>query len=591
VRDSLLKLLQRTDVRLGCFGLAAVAAVYLGFLGLSVEQAQSFIKNCGYYVLLGTFSWWGVSLWRLWQKRQPAGASCSWQECTAAGVVVLLFSGVAILQETFRSKILNDEFVLQSTAFNMHFTREVAAMARGYNILGTFVCTDTFLDKRPNFYPFLVSLVHDFTGYRPTNAHFLNAALLPVALGVTYYLGRGLAGWRGGMLAVGLLGSLPLFAQNGTGSGMELTNITMLLTAVALAAAYLHGPDETRLSAFALVAVLLAQCRYESALYVLPAAMVVLAGWWRARRVILSWAAIALPLLLVPVALHNKVLSHSPVLWEMRENQTSRFGPEYVTANLSGAYDYFLSLRQNESNSLILTFAGALALGWVAWRLVVRRKVLIHLESIRLSWLLFGFGILANTTLVMFYFWSSFADPMASRFSLPLYVLLVFAAVMLAGWLDRWVPASVTLMLVTTACFLGLSIPKQASHLYSRVGTDEIEWERRFVASRPPGEKLILANKSTIVWLLQKTPSIVLSRARLVSDRLQYQLGEPTFQEILVMQSLRPSTANGDHQLLPEDRLPAGFHLEILAEKRFGTKISRISRLVAVETGETPTRP
>ena len=591
MRESLLKLLQRSDLRLAAIGLTSVSAVYLGFLSVSVGQAQVFIQNAGYYVLLLTFALWVFSLWRLWQERTTGAATWSWQEQIAAGLVVLIFTGVAIAHETFRSKILNDEFVLQSTAFNMHFTREVAAMARGYNIMGTFVCTDTFLDKRPNFYPFLVSLVHDFTGYRPTNAHFLNALLLPVALGAAYYLGRARAGWRGGMLAVGLLGSLPLFAQNGTGSGMELLNVTMLLVAVALAAAYLERPDETRLTAFLLTGVLLAQCRYESALYVLPVALVVLVSWWRTRRIILSWTAVALPLLLVPVALHNKVLSHNPILWEMKVNQTSRFGAEYVPANLQGAGNFFLSLRQNEANSVVLTLVGAASLLWALWRLVVLRPGLGRLAPLQVSWLLFGLGILANTTLVMFYFWSSFADPMAARFSLPLYLLVVFTTVAFFGWLDRWLPATKLLLYVTAACFLGFSIPKQAAHLYSRVGIDEIEWERRFVAARPPGEQLILANNSTIVWLLQKTPSILLNRARLVSDRLHYQLAESYFREILVMQTLRPSTAEGDHQLLPEDRLPANFHLELLAEKRFGTKIARISRLVAVDISEASVRP
>jgi hypothetical protein len=592
VSESIPRLLQRSEVRLAAFGLAAVTAVYLGFLGVSVGQAQTFIRDGGYYVLLLTFGLWIFSLWRLRQERGSGISGWPGREKAAVGLVILLFTGVAISQESFRSKILNDEFVLQSTAFNMHFTREVSAMARGYDILGQFVCTDLFLDKRPNFYPFLVSLVHDFTGYRPTNALFLNAVLLPVALGLAYYLGRGLAGWRGGMLAVGLLGSLPLFAQNATGSGMELVNLTMLLASVALAAAYLASPSEGSLSAFVLAAVLLAQCRYESALYVLPAALVVLAGWWRTRRITLPWITAGSPLLLVTVALHNKVLSNSPVLWEMRQNQTSRFGAEYVAANLQGAKDYFLSFRQNESNSVVLTVVGAAALLWVAWRLVARRRQLGRLEPHRLAWLLFGLGILANTILVMFYFWSSFADPMASRFSLPFYLLLVFAGVMFAHWCDRRLPVTPGLLFVVAVCFLGLSIPKQAHHIYSRVGIDEIEWERRFVATRPPGEQLILTNKSTLVWLLQKTPSIVLNRARMVADRLQFQLGEPgTFREILVMQSLRPSTAEGDHQLLPEDRLPAGFHLERLAERRFGTRIARISRLVAVETGETPSRP
>jgi hypothetical protein len=68
-----------------------------------------------------------------------------------------------------------------------------------------------------------------------------------------------------------------------------------------------------------------------------------------------------------------------------------------------------------------------------------------------------------------------------------------------------------------------------------------------------------------------------------MAERLQYNLQAGTFQEVLVMQTFRPTTAEGDHQLSLADQLPDTFTLEFLAERRFGTRITRISRLVAVE--------
>lgn len=581
-------LVARPEWRLVAFGLAAVAAVYLGFLGTSVATAETLVKRGGYYVMLFTFALWLASLWRLWRARTPAEPMTTWREGWLVGAVILGLTSLAFTHETFRCKILNDEFVLQSTAFNLHFFREVAVMVRGYDLLGTFLSTDNYLDKRPYFYPFLVSLVHDFTGYRVANSHALNAVLMPVALALAYWQGRCLAAWRGGLAAVILLGALPLFAQNASGAGMEMLNLTMFLATTALAGAWLARPDETRLSALLLATVLLAQCRYESPLYVLPVAVVVLVGWTRARRVILPWMAIATPLLFLPVALQNKVLSHSPILWEMKHAQTSRFGVEYVGQNLRGAWDFLLSSRPNEANSLVLTWVGAAGLLWVVWRLAARRRSPGTLAPMQQAWLILGVGVVANTVLVLFYFWSSFADPMAARFSLPFHLLLVFAAVALAGrWDHRW-PASTALLLAAGIGLFAFSVPKLSLHLFSRVGIDEIEWERRFVAARPPGERLIITNKSTLPWLVQQTPSILINRARLLPDRLEYQLHEPTFREILVMQSLRPSTAEGDFQLLPEEKLPPGFVLELLAEKRFGAKIARVSRLVTVRPEALP---
>jgi hypothetical protein len=129
---------------------------------------------------------------------------------------------------------------------------------------------------------------------------------------------------------------------------------------------------------------------------------------------------------------------------------------------------------------------------------------------------------------------------------------------------------------------LGVTTSHSAQHLYSHLGIDEIEWEKRYVTALPRGERLIITNTSTMPWLLVKMPAILLSRTRLVADRLQYQLEQHAFREILVFQSMRPTTINGDHELVPEDRLPPGFELELMAEKRFGTKIVHVSRLVSV---------
>ena len=583
-------LFQRTEFRLGLFGLAAVAAVWFGFIGLGVETAGMLVKRFGYYVMLLTFALWTAALWRLWTQRTP-GPGVSRRELLAAGGVITLFSLMAINAEPFRSKVLFDEFVLQSTAYNMHFFRDTATMVRGYDILGVFLSLDNYLDKRPNFYPFLISLVHDLTGYRTANAYWLNAALYPVTLGLAYYLGRRIAAGWGGFLAVLLLGSLPLLGQNATGSGMELLNFCMILVVAALGGAYLRRPDPTRLSALVLGAVLLAQSRYESALYVLPAALVILDGWWKENRVIISWPAVVAPLLFIPFALQNKVLNNTRWMWELKSDQESRFSTEYLARNLSSAGDFLFSNTQSYANSLTLTLLGGLALCWLLWHLLRRRPDLRAIDGDRLALFLLGLGAIANTVLIMFYYWSSFNDPMASRFSLPLHLVLVFTIVTAGASLARRLPV-LPAILVGCALFATVTATSRyAQPLYSHTGIDEIEWEKRFVAARGPGQRLIVTNKSTLPWLLLQTPSILVGRAALVADRVQFQLQENTFKEILVMQSFRPTTPDGDHQMVPEDKLPKGFELEWLGERRFGTKLTRISRLVAIDLPAKPTGP
>jgi hypothetical protein len=364
---------------------------------------------------------------------------------------------------------------------------------------------------------------------------------------------------------------------------MELLNLCMLLVVMLTGSAWLARPEERTLASFVLAVVLLVQSRYESALYVLPAGLIIALGWWRARRLMITWAVMAAPLLLIPVALQQKVISNSPLMWELHENQTSRFSVEYFAGNLQGAYAFFTGTGLTQANSLLLGALGLVALVVVAWRLWGWRARLGEIGPLQVNLLLFGAGILAVSGLVMFYYWAALNDPMAARFALPLHMLLVLAVVAAAAWGDRKWPVSVVVLGLVGAYILGSSAPRQSFHFYSHLGNDEIAWEERVVAARPPGTRLILTNKSTLPWLINRTPAIMLERARMVADRLAEQLHLPDFSEILVTQGARPGSAEGDYQIPQDEVLPAWFHLEPVAERRFGTKLARISRLVAID--------
>ena len=577
----------RAEFRLGLFGLAAVTAVYFGFIGWAPETGGTLVKRFGYYVLGLTFGLWLVALWQLSQQRCGA-MGISRREGWGAGLAIGLLTLLAFNAEPFRSKVLFDEFVLQSTAFNMHYFRDTATMVRGYDILGVFVSTDNFLDKRPNFYPFLVSLVHDFTGYRTANAYWLNAALLPLTLALAYYQGRRLAGPWGAWLALLLLGSLPLLGQNATGSGMELLNFFMILAVIALGGAYLRQPDHVRLSALVLGTLLLAQSRYESAVYVLPVAVLIGLGWWRRGTVIISWPTVLAPLLLVPCALQNKVLNNTRWMWELKADQETRFSLDYLNKNWAGAIDFLFSTSQRYANSLTLSWLGCAALVGLIGYSLRQRAVLRTLAEDQLALVWLGLGVIGNTGLTFFYYWASFNDPMASRLSLPLHLVFAFAVVGAGGLLARRWSGVRTILIGLALLAVVTATSRFAQPLYSHTGIDEIEWEKRFVLARPPGDRLILTNKSTLPWLLLKIPSILVGRGQLMAERLQYNLAAGTFQEVLVMQTFRPTTAEGDHQLPLADQLPKNFTLEFLAERRFGTRITRISRLVAVELPVSP---
>ncbi|MFZ9682449.1 MAG: glycosyltransferase family 39 protein [Cephaloticoccus sp.] len=571
-------------LRLVLFGATALVAVAFGFLVPTVEQARMWVQSYGYYTMAFTVAWAAVALVRSardWRRELPATTRRDrWELAAAIGGLTL----VAVLTVPYTYKVLFDEFVLQSTAWCLHKAREVGAIVRGYEVDGVFSTFQHYLDKRPFFFAFVVSLLHDLTGYREANMFALNTALMPVILALLYTLARRVASHRAALAAVCGLGAFSLLAHNATGSGMEMLNLAMLLLVMLLACRYLDAPDEPRLTLLILGTVLLAQSRYESGLYVLPAAVVVLEGWRRAGRLILPAAAVLAPALLIPYALHNTYLSGTPILWELREGESARFGPDYFVSNLAHAWTFFTSFTGRYLNSWWLTLAGfpALAVAVIAalrglktWRTAAATHVAV---------VIFGAAIAANLGLLMFYYWGGLDDPIVSRLSLPFCALLTLAIAWICGGVRpewravaaKWAIAGALLAYLTSG------LRANASFWAMNLQATEIAWEVDTVRDLSPESRLVITSKSALIWLNHQIPSIQIVRARMRGEAIQFHLDQHTFREVLVMQKFRPSGAEGDYQLDPEDRLPDTFVLEPVRERRFGTSITRISRLVRI---------
>ena len=577
--------------RVGLFAVGTLVALIAGFAAISPYAAKLIITAGGYYYMLGLFAlfgWLGLrvaaprrAVWLGWIRRP------GWP-----GALILLATAFALWSDPFKHKVLYDEYVLQGTALHMHATKEIGTVIRAYDIAGSWVPIDTFLDKRPYFFTFLVSLVHDLTGYRIANIFLVNVALTPVFFALVYWLGREVAGRGAALLAVGLLATMPLLGQNATGAGMELHNLAMLALTMALAVLWLRAPDGDRLSLLVLGAILLAQSRYESAIFVVPVAVVIVAGWIKAGRLILPWPAMVAPLLLVPRVWHNRFLDASPLLWQLNEGQTSRFGLDYLPGNLTGAWTFFFNLGPALANSWFLSALGCAGLAWFLWVAWcwARRPGRAPLAPAALTLVAFGAGIVGNLVLIMFYYWSRLDDTIASRFALPTCLLLALASAWFVHRLDtRRVPA----LRIATVAFAGWllvwGLPVLAQRLYTsqNLVMQEVEWEHDELLKRA-GSVLFVSNKSTIPFVLWRIPTINTSVARHRSAQIGYHLREGTFKEVIVAQALRPTSAKGEMGVDPDDLMPASYRLEPIVEKRFGGRYSRLSRLVGIdETGET----
>ena len=110
----------------------------------------------------------------------------------------------------------------------------------------------------------------------------------------------------------------------------------------------------------------------------------------------------------------------------------------------------------------------------------------------------------------------------------------------------------------------------------------EIEWEHSVIESRT-GPVLMISNKSTIPFILWHIETIISAVGAQKGEDIRYHMGQDTFKEVLVAQALRPSDANGDMGVDPDDLMPPSYHLETIAEKRFGARLDRVSRIVSID--------
>ena len=576
------------------FALSGLVAYYVGYKAFSSVTAGHLIINWGYYYLLLVFSMFLYFSWRLASSREAVWKG--WlRRPGMAGFAIAAGTGFAVWADSFKHKILYDEYVIQGTAYEMHATKQVSTILRAYNLGGTWLSIDTFLDKRPYFFPFLVSLVHDFTGYRIANMFAVNVACAAALLGLLYWFARELAGRQQAILAVALMAMLPLFGQNTSGAGMDLHNLAMIALVACLGVLYLRVPDGDRLSLFVLSAVLLSESRYESAIFMIPAAFIVLVGWFRAGRAILPWTAIVAPLFMAPFAWHSLVRSATPLFWQLPDGMTSAFGFSNIVGNFKGDVDFLFSTGQSYANSWFLSGAGVVALGWclyagVRWMMKRDRAPLGAAQIVALA---FGAGVAAHFVVLLFYWWSKFNDLMASRFALPMYLsFAVMVAVFVKAFSGRKVP-----MLRIAWAGLGLwllvgGLPSYSLRPYTNdnLVMQELDWEKT-ILDEIKGPVLMVSNKSTIPFILWHIEVSLNTVAAQKGDDIRYHLGQETFKEVIVSQRIRPINDEGRLGVDPEDVMPPTFHLEMLAEKRFGGSLDRLSRVVSIDPSPEDGKP
>lgn len=571
-------------LRLILFVLSCAVALAIPFVLLNGSDATYVLRWGGFYLVAGTFFAFAGFL-GVWLKRNVDWAGF-WRGHRWGLLVVLTCAVFLQLHEPRRFKILWDEYSLVGTSQVMHRERRVGVPGAGHYFNGRLNFGSYFVDKRPIFFPFLVCLAHDLTGYRPENIFAVNALGGLVLLGGIYLWGARLGGRIYGILGVLLMTTLPLLAQNATGGGFDLWNTAMILVVLHLAWMFIRNPGNLEMNLFILGLVLLAQTRYESILFTIPGGALILAHWWREKRIHLTWLAAFSPLLLLSPLLSARVFTSHEGFFQLEEPNQDFFALANIPENFGNAVYYLFQVSPDFTNSPVLAIFGSISLLLLVAQLPRQVKRAGGLPPPLLAFYALLPVVLFNSVWALSNFWGQFDDPLVSRVTLPLHLFFTLGSmeaakeIFKARPLPGWIPVAVA------GWIFFFTVPSNVIHYY----TDDIEVNRyaamavRFVKEKSTPRDLFIG-ESTLPFMVHDRASVPAFRANLRPESLVRAMDLGFYENVYFVFRSR---VRNDFKEEPrgEQEIMDPFVLELVEEQWWRPNfVSRIYRLAGVKEG------
>lgn len=492
----------------------AVASLYVSN-PFSTKQVDTLIQVSGYYFCAF------VALGLVFFLYQEFVQGTHWCSKLRKESIVLLgiaaIAGFVHLHEPHRFKVLNDEYAISGVAKHMHLERKAAVPSQTLKIDGAVEYLHHHAGKRSQLFPFIVSVAHDLTGFRPENVFWVNGLFTLGSLCLIYasirkVTGSGVLGYWACLFAA----SIPLYSQIATSAGYDLANVFFIWLLIYSGLRFFEKPSDSRMNVLVVCGVALAYTRYESVLYLLAVVIFIGVHWWRERRIRLTWFTALSPLLLtLPILLNLHLLGNEAFQdASLRKAGEAFFGWSYVLPNLNEALSYFYTPTSRTTASAFCSALGLTGIVFMAVTLLTRGFKRGQ-ESILVVGCVLGVAVICFL-IVMANFWGQLTHPHAVRFALPLYVLSGFGVALLLheAFKNRihrsfyWIPA------IQLAYLFIFTVPSVATHTTTKkmVSSYFQEWVIKTVKAHD-AERVLLIVESNIGPSLYGLSSLPLAMA------------------------------------------------------------------------------
>ncbi len=574
-------------IRLALFALLGLMSIYFGFLHFDASKSVLMVKHWGYYFMLAAVVSFGTSVYLVLRVHGTELVSwyrinCRW----AFWLTLIALTGYLWTSQEIGFKVMMDEINLLGTSMRLHYDNVAMNPLRGYDINGVFLPLDVgFIDKRPVLFPFLISLVHDLFGYRPENALYFNLSLIPITLAICYALGTILTNRLGGLLAMVLLACFPMFNLCCHGGGFEGLNFLLILFTFLATYLFLNRQEPVFLSLLCLSTVLLANTRYESALFVLPIALGIIIGYLRAGKVVFSFGLYLTPILLLPVPWLHRIFEQDPeASWQLvSKGATSPFGLEFVPRNVFQATTLFFDTTHQQPVSFFLSCFGVIGCVLLLIVLLHELRTPGPMRSAILALVLSGLGVVMLLVILLLYFWD-FDDTVTRRLALPILLLLIFPGVLVIGELFKKEFALRIAIALSLLVLLTEVAPRNAKDMFTQeyIPGQITKWQREFMERHKDEYNLVIDRPG--LWVTHQVPAISIVEAGQQKGLLKFHLKYKTFDNLYAFEfytkDIRQGVIRGDADTFLDD----DYVTELVEEKTFnGVVLMRVLRVTDIK--------
>ena len=333
------------------FVIVGIMAVCLGFFCFDEITLFNLYRKYALYFIAVAFSFWIFSLVKAFLnvKEKDNGIICaeykhllvrffSFHKVAFILSILLMVFGVIRCRPDFR--ILADETNLLSVSQSIYEFKEPLIYISTINSFnGGKEVLNCLLDKRPIFFPFLVSIIHSAVGYKPENIFVFNFCSSVIALFLFYYLIHLKYGRFWGICGMVCLSAYPLFIIFANSAGFEVFNLTCSLLLFLFAYNYLVKPDALRGEILLSWLPLISQSRYESVLSVFIFLPLFFYKLPKSEYAKLSYKFYVFPLLFLPIAWQRMAIDNASI-WQVDSLEDS-FGLKWLIVNTQKAFEFF----------------------------------------------------------------------------------------------------------------------------------------------------------------------------------------------------------------------------------------------------------